>query len=210
MEAALGEALTPSRLAVLHSHMRAQRRFLASRGAQIGLFLEDDVMLAPHVVGTILPSLRMGSPDRTDSCADTKTGNTGTRIHEALLRNWSLLHLGYCWEHCTVLASRSARPLSSGGWIRNAVQPLCLHGFASTRETSRRLLSAIQPPFTAPVDVVWAKRLIRPQRVHAQIVTPPLLVQSRSSGVTSPAKRKRVPLAYSHEQTLYYCGAQTR
>ena len=33
---------------------------------------------------------------------------------------WELLYLGYCWEHCSPTASRSAKRLAYGGYVRDA------------------------------------------------------------------------------------------
>ena len=51
--------------------------------------------------------------------------------------------------------------------MRDAVEPLCLHAFATRRSASSKLLASLtghhgrgRAPIVAPVDMMWAKRLV--------------------------------------------------
>ena len=209
----LGAVITPSRMAVLRSHQLAQRRFLSS-GKSVGFFLEDDVTLtstvalsshamartshaaeagrAPAATGPLIGGIWVHVQQRLEEAVGTSRigwngGVSGHAAHAtAPTTAWEMLFLGFCWEHCSPTASRSAVHMSRGGYMRMAVQPMCLHSYLTRRSASRKLLAAIEDaPISAPIDMLWSKRLIRPRHVLAKVVVPPLLMQARDANVPS-------------------------
>lgn len=189
----LGGIITPSRMAVIRSHQQAQKAFLAS-DHDVGLFLEDDIALNE----ALLVQRPLGRAENAVRPAATLPRHAQQRFHEALVTrrdSWELLYLGYCWEHCTPRATSSAAVMQWGGYLRDAVQPMCLHAFASKRDASKRLLQALAKP-TAPVDMVWAKKLVRSRKIRAKILVPPLFVQARR------AVRTRNGVEAEHERAL--------
>ena len=144
-----------SRVAVCLSHIKAQRIFLRS-GYDIGLFLEDDVVVDKYLTRNI------PKPHVDQALYDV--------VFNAP-KGWELLWLGYCQENCTVQKAE----MHKGITYKLSERPLCLHGFFSTRRASKQLINGTLP-FDRPIDHSFG-RVAGILKSYA--IVPPLLSQDR-------------------------------